>query len=79
MKEQLISFANALKSNREIDSYDEQATKQAIVLKILFTLGWDIFDTNEVYPEYALKSQRVDYSLRINNKDKVFIEVKRYR
>ncbi len=79
MKEQLISFANNLKSTREIDSFDEQATKQAIVLKILFTLGWDIFDTNEVYPEYALKSQRVDYSLRINNKDKVFIEVKRIR
>ncbi len=79
MKEQLISFANDLKSIREIDSYDEQATKQVIVLKILSTLGWDIFDINEVYPEYALKSQRVDYSLRINNKDKVFIEVKRIR
>jgi len=66
MKERLISFANELKSKQEIGSYDEQATKQAIVLRILATLGWQIFDTNEVYPEYALESQRVDYSLRIN-------------
>lgn len=79
MKEQLILLANELKTNHEIDSYDEQATKQAIVLKILFILGWDIFDTNEVYPEYALKLQRVDYSLRINNNNKVFIEAKRVR
>ena len=79
MKERLILFANELKSKQEIGSYDEQATKQAIVLKILSTLCWDIFDTNEVYPEYALESQRVDYSLRINNSNKVFIEAKRIR
>ena len=79
MKEQLTSFAHELKSKQEIYSYDEQATKQAIVLRILSILGWEIFDTNEVYPEYALKSQRVDFSLRINNNNKVFIEAKRIR
>jgi len=79
MKEELVSFTNELKSKKEISSYDEQATKQAIVLRILSILGWQIFDTNEVYPEYALESQRVDYSLRINNNNKVFIEAKRIR
>jgi predicted type IV restriction endonuclease len=77
MKDKIISFVNELKLKKEIHSYDEQATKQGIILKILLILGWDVFDINEVYPEYVLKSQRVDYSLRINKKNKVFIEAKR--
>ena len=79
MKEQLTSFMDSLKSDRSIFSFDEEATKQAIVLKLLFILGWDIFNAGEVYPEYSLKSQRVDYSLRLNDSNKVFIEVKRIR
>lgn len=79
MKDKIKSLVDSLKSKKELDSYDEQATKQEIILQILFYLGWDIFDRNEVYPEYSLESQSVDYSLRINNKNKVFIEAKRIR
>jgi len=77
MKDKLLSFVNDLKSTKRNHSYDEQATKQGIILKILFILGWVVFDTNEVYPVYVLISQRVDYSLRIDKKNKVFIEAKR--
>ncbi len=75
MKEQLLSFINSLKSDKKIISFDEATTKQRVVLKLLSILGWDIF--NEVKPEYSVGSGRVDYSLRIDSTDKVFIEVKK--
>lgn len=77
MKEQLKDFINRLKADRRLDIYDEAATKQAVVLRLLSLLGWDTFDIDEVTPEYSLVGKRVDYSLRINNINKVFIEVKR--
>jgi len=40
-------------------------------------LNWNVFDRDEVFPEYATESKRVDYSLRILDSNKVFIEAKR--
>ncbi|MEA3474919.1 MAG: restriction endonuclease subunit R [Candidatus Cloacimonadota bacterium] len=77
MKDKIISFTESLKSDRRIETFDEAATKQAIVLRLLSLLGWDTFNISEVSPEYSVGSQRVDYSLRINNSNKVFIEVKK--
>jgi hypothetical protein len=77
MKEQLKSFVEQLKSDRRISSFDEAATKQAVLLKVLSLLGWDTFNIDEVVPEYAVGTQRVDYSLRNSNTNKVFIEVKK--
>ncbi len=77
MRDQIVSFIDSVKSNHHILSFDEAKTKQGIVLKILSLLGWDTFDTEEVYPEYSVKSLRVDYSLRLNNSNKSFVEVKR--
>ncbi len=77
MENQIISFIDSLKSNRKVISFDEASIKQAVVLKLLSFLGWDTFNVDEVTPEYSVKSQRVDYSLRVNNINKVFIEVKK--
>lgn len=77
MQNQLISFIDNLKTDRRITSFDEAATKQGVVLRILSILGWDTFNVDEVTPEYSLAGKRVDYSLRINNINKVFIEVKK--
>ena len=41
------------------------------------SLGWDPFNIDEVYPEYSVRSARVDYSLRIFGNNKVFVEAKR--
>jgi predicted type IV restriction endonuclease len=73
----LISFINNLKIDGKIISYDEAATKQAIILKLLSLLSWDTFNIDEVKPEFSIGGNRVDYSLRINNANKVFIEVKK--
>jgi len=77
MQNQLISFIENLKRDRRVTSFDEAATKQAVVLRIFSLLGWDAFNIDEVTPEYSIAGKRVDYSLRINNINKAFIEVKK--
>lgn len=77
MKEKLIAFINNLRIDRRVVAFDEAATKQALVLKLFSILGWDPFNVEEVYPEYTAGNKRVDYSLRISNANKVFVEVKR--
>lgn len=77
MKEEVLKVIKELRSNGHLNSLDEAATKQAIILKILSILGWNPFNVSEVYPEYSVGNKRVDYALRYNNRNKVFIEVKK--
>ena len=81
MNEKLLNFINTLKNDPNIDNnliyFDEAKTKQSIILPILHYLNWNIFDINEVTPEYSVENKRVDYSLRINNSNKVFLEIKK--
>lgn len=73
----LLEFIKSIQRNQDLLIYDEASTKQAVVLPILSKLNWDIFNRNEVYPEYSTEGKRVDYSLRLMNSNKAFIEVKR--
>jgi hypothetical protein len=77
MKEKLTTFVENLRIDKRITSFDEAATKQAVILRLLSMLGWDTFNIEEVQPEYSVGSKSVDYSLRIANVNKVFLEVKR--
>ena len=77
MKKQIDTFIKDLKSNKKLNTFDEASTKQAVVLRLLSFLDWDIFNVDEVSPDYAVNSFRASYSLRINNSNKIFIEVKR--
>ena len=77
MKKQIISFIEELKSNKKLSTFDEASTKQAVVLRLLSFLGWDIFNVGEVYPNYAIGAANVSFALRTGNTNKIFIEVKR--
>jgi len=77
MENQIIELIESLKSNKRVDTFDKASTKQAIVIRLLSLLGWDIFDVDEVKPDHALKSVQVDYSLRLKNDDTVFIGVEK--
>lgn len=79
MREQLFKAIEKIKLDKNILSYDEQAVKQAIIMKLVSLLGWDIFNKDEVSTEYSLKGKRVDYSLRIDGANKLFLEVKNPR
>jgi len=74
---ELIKLIQKLKTEKRIAMFDEAATKQAYILRILQYLGWNIFDIEEVCPEFSVGSKKVDYALVQNNTEKVFIEVKK--
>ena len=59
----------------------EEATKNAFVLPLINALGYNVFDTTEVCPEYiaatpGLKGEKVDYAIIINNEPSILIECK---
>ena len=58
---------------------DEAKTKQFVITRLLHELGWDIFNIEEVVPEYKVKSQSVDYALKSKGTLKVFLEVKKLK
>ncbi len=64
-------------SKDQLRQFDEAATKQAIILPILASLGWSTWDVEEVFPEYTVRKGKVDYALKLNGKPKVFLEVKK--
>ena len=56
---------------------NEATISQGIVLRLLNSLKWPTYDTQVVYPEYALSGRRVDFALcHPPNKPLVFVEVK---
>lgn len=56
---------------------NESAVSQGIVLRLLQSLGWPVYNTAVVYPEFSLEQRRVDYALcHPPNKPIAFIEVK---
>jgi predicted type IV restriction endonuclease len=74
----LVDLIQELQSEKNLDNYDEAATKQVIVRHILSVLGWNFYDRDEVFPEFGVgENKRVDYALRDNTSNKVFIEVKK--
>ena len=77
MDDQIVSFLDELKANKQIASMDEAAIKQTIVMRLLFLLGWDIFNIDEVNSNYKAKNQPIDYALRVKNNNKIFVNVKK--
>jgi len=73
----LQDLIDSLKGDNRLSTFDEASTKQVVILRILDALEWDIFNIDEVCPEYSVGGKRVDYALRYDKKNKVFIEVKK--
>lgn len=63
---------------RRGDYVSEAAVSQGILLPALHELGWPVFDTNVVTPEFSIEGLRVDFALcHPPNHPLVFIEVKK--
>lgn len=59
----------------------EEATKTSVVLPLLQAFGFDVFNLEEVIPEYIAdvglkKGEKIDFALMIDGKLSVLIEVK---
>jgi hypothetical protein len=69
---------------RQAFTKGEEATKQALILPFLQTLGYDIYDPTETQPEYVADfakkrggvMEKVDYALHIKGQPAIFIECK---
>jgi len=63
---------------REGKFTSEAAVSQGILLPTLHELGWPVFDTSIVIPEFSIEGRRVDYALcHPENRPSVFVEVKK--
>ncbi len=80
MQNTLIQFINKIKSDKCLKTFDEATTKQIIIIQVLNHLGWNIFDVNDIKPEYPVDPQntneKVDYALAQKTDNMVFIEAK---
>ena len=81
MNDRLTAEIQRIRSDKAIPDLDEPAIKQGVILHILNILGWDTFDIEEVKPEHSVDyhsvgRRKVDYALRSNGRNKVFLEAK---
>jgi predicted type IV restriction endonuclease len=60
MKEDLLDIRAGIKAGRYVN---EATVSQGIVQRLLHSLGWPVYDTEVVAPEYSLSGRRVDYAL----------------
>ena len=79
MLDRLTAEIERVRSDKSIPTLDEDNVKRVAIEPILGELGWNIYDTNEFRSENKLSGGKVDYSLRLENKTKVFLEAKNPR
>jgi len=60
MKEDLLDIRAGIKTGRYVN---EATVSQGIVQRLLHILGWPVYNTEVVAPEYSLDGRRVDYAL----------------
>jgi predicted type IV restriction endonuclease len=77
MNEKLAILFDRIKSNSSYLTVNEAQTSNGIIMPILNSLSWDVFDTLEVTPEYTVAGRRVDFALRLQDQNKVFLEIKK--
>lgn len=75
----IVSHINEIRINLKNGRFiNEASVSQGILLPTLQKLGWPIFDTSIVIPEFAIEGRRVDYALCDRpNHPVLFVEVKK--
>lgn len=78
-KDSFFDLIEKIRKCKNKDSFNEEATKQLIIIPILQKMGWNTYDVCEVHPEHGVhhKSTRVDYILRDHESKQVCIEAKK--
>lgn len=80
--DQLESLANNIERQKD-KMLTEEATKNAFVMPFIRALGYDIFNPDEVVPEYIAdhgikKGEKVDYAIFIEGDPTILIECKKF-
>lgn len=79
-KEQVTELSKRAVSAQNI-ALTEEATKNALVMPFLRTLGFDVFDPTQIIPEFVAdvglkKGEKVDYAVKIDGKIQYIVEAK---
>jgi hypothetical protein len=77
LKTMLASVAGRLGRFRSVDEKNETAVREQIVLPILRGLGWDTENPDDVHPEDRTSSGSPDYTLKVDSRPVVTVEVKK--
>ncbi len=80
-KDKIADVAKRLEMVRSRTDLGEEATKTSIVLPFLSALGYDVFNPNEVHPEFIAdvgvkKGEKVDYAVFLEDKVEIIVEAK---
>jgi len=75
----IVKLIDEVRDRLRTGSFLSEATvSQGIVMPILSELGWPVFNTTVVIPEYAVEGRRVDFALcHPASRPSVFVEVKK--
>ncbi|HOD61495.1 MAG TPA: type I restriction endonuclease [Bacilli bacterium] len=82
-KDQLKQIADKISKFKD-STQTEEATKNAFIMPFINALGYDIFNPQEVVPEFVAdiglkKGEKVDYAILRNNIPVILIECKHWR
>ena len=80
LKETLDNLASRLENQIGLLN-TEEATKNALVMPVINSLGYNVFDPTEVTPEFTAdigtkKGEKVDYAIKINDFPMMLVECK---
>lgn len=80
VEEQLRVLSDRIKTHSSA-MLTEEAVKTAIVLPFLNALDYDVFNPNEVVPEFSAdavgkKGEKVDYAIKVDDEIRILIECK---
>ncbi|HQP89558.1 MAG TPA: type I restriction endonuclease, partial [Bacteroidales bacterium] len=83
LKDQLKQIADKINKFKD-STQTEEATKNAFIMPFINALGYDIFNPQEVVPEFVAdiglkKGEKVDYAILRNNIPVILIECKHWR
>ena len=82
-KDDFRTFRNKVQQySDKFDTMTEEATKNAIIMPFLVLLGYDVFDPEEISPEYTCdvagkKGEKIDYVILHDGEPTLLIEAKR--
>lgn len=75
MKKLIIALIRELKAGDRLATWGASAVKQAVVLRLLSHLGWDVFNVDEVAPDHPAAGETVAFGLKIDGECKVLLDV----
>ena len=77
MEKDIIRFGNSLANHPDPEGQDPASVKQGVMLRIFSYLGWDIFNVDQVCPEFSIKKESMDFCLKTGEEVRALIWVKK--